>query len=149
MLGTIPTAGEAMHKVVFDTDVFSEILKGTSDPIRRRARFYHAAIGYYTISSITVMEIVYGWRKDANDRALTLFHDILRGTEVLELDREAAWLAGQINHDLEQAGTKIGCEDPLIAAVAITRKLPLVTRNVRHFQCVREAGHFLEIETWL
>jgi predicted nucleic acid-binding protein len=72
----------------------------------------------------------------------------LRHTEVLDFDQQAAWLAGQINYGLERAGTTIGCEDPLIAAIAITRDLPLVTGNVRHFEYVRELGHSLVIETW-
>jgi tRNA(fMet)-specific endonuclease VapC len=55
-----------MHRVVLDTDIFAEVLKGRNALIRKRARAYRAAFGHYTITSITVMEIVYGRRKDGN-----------------------------------------------------------------------------------
>lgn len=137
-----------MHKVVFDTDVFSEILKNQSPSLGHRARAYRAAFGCFTISSITVMEIVYGWRKDGNDEALEHFLEILQDVEVLDFDQSAAQVAGHLNAELDRAGTKIGCEDPLIAAVAIARSLPLVTRNLRHFERVKELAFPLIIEPW-
>ncbi len=36
----------------------------------------------------------------------------------------------------------------MIAAVAITSDIPLVTGNVSHFELVRAAGHALTIENW-
>jgi len=36
----------------------------------------------------------------------------------------------------------------MIAAVAITSGIPLVTGNVAHFEFVRAAGHTLTIENW-
>ncbi|HTW41624.1 MAG TPA: PIN domain-containing protein [Solirubrobacteraceae bacterium] len=49
----------------------------------------------------------------------------------IEVDRNIARRAGRIQRD---AGLKIA--DALIAATALERQLPLMTRNRRHFQRV-------------
>jgi len=36
----------------------------------------------------------------------------------------------------------------MIAAIAISNTLPIVTGNVTHFEYVREVGWHLEIENW-
>jgi len=49
-----------LDKVLIDTDIFSEILKGINQQVAARASAYHASVGYYTICTITVLEIVKG-----------------------------------------------------------------------------------------
>ena len=44
-------------------DIFSEILKGVNQNVVARATRYHSTFGYYTISVITVLEIVKGFHK--------------------------------------------------------------------------------------
>jgi tRNA(fMet)-specific endonuclease VapC len=53
-----------MDKALLDTDMFSEILKGIDQRVVAKAVAYRTAFGRYTISVITVMEIVKGfhWR---------------------------------------------------------------------------------------
>ena len=47
-----------MDKTLLDTDLFSEILRGVNQNVVARATSYHSTCGYYTISVITVLEIV-------------------------------------------------------------------------------------------
>jgi predicted nucleic acid-binding protein len=47
-----------MSRVLLDTDIFSEILKGKNETVKKHAAQYLAAEDKYTISAITVMEIV-------------------------------------------------------------------------------------------
>ncbi len=47
-----------MTRRLLDTDIFSEILKGIDPRVVTRATAYKAEIGRYTISTITVMEVV-------------------------------------------------------------------------------------------
>jgi predicted nucleic acid-binding protein len=49
-----------MAKSLLDTDMFSEILKGVDPVVAQRATAYRTAFGHYTISAITVLEIVKG-----------------------------------------------------------------------------------------
>jgi len=52
-----------MDRALLDTDIFSEILKGIDQKVIARAAAYRAAFGHYTLSVITVMEMVKGFHK--------------------------------------------------------------------------------------
>ncbi len=52
-----------MNKTLLDTDILSEILKGKNADIIKRAGDYRAAFGQYTVSVITITEIVKGFHK--------------------------------------------------------------------------------------
>jgi len=52
-----------MSKVLLDTDILSEILKGKSAVVTARARTYLAQQGSFTASPVSVAEIVYGLRR--------------------------------------------------------------------------------------
>ena len=47
-----------MRKALLDTDIFSEILKGIDAQVAVYAALYHATFRQYTISTLTVVEIV-------------------------------------------------------------------------------------------
>ena len=92
-----------MTKVLLDTDILSEILKGKSAVVTARAGKYLAQQGCFTTSAITVAEIVYGFRRVGREDRVTQFEASLDTAEVLALDDAAARLAGRINADLERA----------------------------------------------
>jgi predicted nucleic acid-binding protein len=137
-----------MTKVLLDTDILSEILKGKSAVVTARAGKYLAQQGCFTTSAITVAEVVYGFRRVGREDRVTQFEASLEVAEVLALDDAAARLAGRINADLERAGRVIGMPDVLIAAIALRNGLPIVTGNVAHFEYVRLVGYDLYIDNW-
>ena len=47
-----------MNKSLLDTDILSEIIKGFDQTVARNAATYRQSYGHYTLSAITVMEIV-------------------------------------------------------------------------------------------
>jgi len=47
-----------MDRALLDTDIFSEVLKGVDQAVVAKATAYFSTFGRYTISTITVMEIV-------------------------------------------------------------------------------------------
>lgn len=112
-----------MAKVLLDTDILSEILKGKNAAVAAKASAYLAEHGQFTTSSVTVAEIVYGLRRVGREDRVALFEASLADAEVLPFDDEAARLAGRINADLERVGRVIGLPDVMIAAVAIRRAL--------------------------
>ena len=63
---------------------------------------------------------------------------------VLEFGEEDARYAGEIRSSLERMGRPIGTYDLLIAGQALSRKLTLVTANVKEFGRVRG----LDWEDW-
>jgi predicted nucleic acid-binding protein len=55
---------------------------------------------------------------------------------VLPLDRAAAEKAAEVRRKLDHTGQPIGMGDSLIAGIALTHNLPLLTRNRKHFERV-------------
>ena len=137
-----------MTRSLLDTDIFSEVMKGRNANVVQAARGYLATHEQLTISAVTVMEVSYGLRRAGRTEQLAAFEAMLANIEVLPLGDAAGLLAGHMKADLDARGTPIGASDVMIAAVAITSGIPLVTGNVSHFEFVRAAGHALTIENW-
>ena len=98
------------------------------------------------ISTITVFELQYGveksqyWQRSSD--ALTKF---LLPLNLIDPDRFSAEEAAVIRAQLEKKGLSIGPYDLLIAGLARSRDLTLVTNNTREFE--RIVG--LHIENWI
>jgi hypothetical protein len=60
--------------------------------------------------------------------------------EVIPLDNKAITLASSVYAQLRKKGTLVDDPDLLIACMCITRGLPIVTGNVKHFERFREFG---------
>ncbi len=137
-----------MDKSLLDTDIFSEILKGVNAHVIAQATAYRSAFGRYTISTVTVMEIVKGLHKLQREDRIQQFVAGLSSVEVLTLDVRSAELAGRIYADLERTGQPIGRADPMIAAIALQHGLVLVTGNLAHYQRIQSLGYALRLEDW-
>lgn len=137
-----------MPKSLLDTDMFSEILKGVDPVVAQRATAYRATFGNYTISAITVLEIVKGLHKVRREERIQQFLQGLVQVEVLALDARSGELAGRISADLERSGQPIGRADPMVAAIALQHGLTLVTGNTAHYERVKALGYALDIENW-
>jgi tRNA(fMet)-specific endonuclease VapC len=137
-----------MPKTLLDTDTFSEVLKRKNPNVSRNATAYRSAFGFYTVSIITVVEMVKGFQRvGRQDRIDSLLRG-LASEEVLPLDYEAGVLAGRIYGELERTGQTIGRADPMIAAIAIQQNLALATGNMRHFDRIQHLGFPLVIVDW-
>lgn len=122
-----------MTKAILDTDILSEILRNRNPAVASRATAYRRELGHYTICSITVMEVVCGYRRAGKLERLSNFRERLTHVEVLSFNSATADLAGCIDADLQKSGQVIGRADPMIAAIAIEHDLILVTGNTSHF----------------
>jgi tRNA(fMet)-specific endonuclease VapC len=138
----------AMDKVLLDTDMFSEILKGINPQVASRSAAYREVFGKYTISVITVMEIIKGLHKVQRESQIDIFIQGLHKLEVLQVDSLIAETAGRIYADLERRGQTIGYADPLIAATALHHKRVLVTGNQSHYQRIQALGYPLKLDNW-
>lgn len=87
------------------------------------------------ISSVTLMELIYGAEKSAMpEKNLRVVESFVARLEVLTYDIEAATHTGQIRAELAKLGTPIGPYDSIIAAHARSQGLILVTNNTREFE---------------
>ena len=137
-----------MKKILLDTDIFSEILKQKNEKVANRAKKYHSHFGYYTISTITVLEIIKGFHKIRREDHISRFLSAISGTEILTLNIKSAELGGRIYADLERIGQPIGRADPMIAAIALENDLALSTGNISHYQRIQNVGYDLKLDNW-
>lgn len=132
-----------MLKFMLDTNIAIYTLKNKPAPVRE---IFKKNDGQICLSSVSYMELVFGAERSSDpQRNLRSLEGFAARLEVLALDIEAAFHAGQIRADLAARGTPIGPFDQLIAGHARSRGLILVTNNDREFS--RVAG--LRTENWV
>jgi predicted nucleic acid-binding protein len=139
--------------LVLDTDTLSELCRGNLR-IREQAASYLAKFGRLTLTSITAFERLRGYQLAITDgqpfeRQLQAFEALLSASIVLPFDEEAARVAARIWSSVARKHRRhIG--DILIAAVAVSRQLPLVTRNRRDFvRLAAASGIDLRLVNWM
>ncbi len=120
-----------MAMILVDSDVLIDYLRGR-EPVRTVLQELFPA-GRLRTTVISQFELLAGSRQDAQGRAVT---ELLSVLKIVELDTESAALAGKLKRDLAAAENDIGMADCLIAGIALTNDLPLLTRNRRHFERV-------------
>ena len=81
-----------MDKSLLDTDIFSEVLKAKNPSVVQIARTYRQQFARYTISAVTVTEMVKGFEKMGRDDLTGRLATALLGEDILPLDRESAVL---------------------------------------------------------
>jgi tRNA(fMet)-specific endonuclease VapC len=128
---------------ILDTDILSEFLRGNQNVINKVDEHVNE-YGFISLSIITYYEILNGLLyKDAR-KQLTRFEEFVELNKVVPLTLRMAKEAASIQADLRKKGLEIGHTDTLIAGIAITSSLQLVTNNTDHFN--RIAG--LDIANW-
>jgi tRNA(fMet)-specific endonuclease VapC len=137
-----------VNKALLDTDILSEIIKGIDPTVGRNAAAYYHAFGQFTLSAVTVMEIVQGFQRKLSVRKLQAFIAQIAAEEVIDFNKADGELAGRIGGELDRTGRPIGEADAMIAAIALRHGLELVTGNTAHFQRVQQLGHPLTLANW-
>jgi tRNA(fMet)-specific endonuclease VapC len=137
-----------VNKTLLDTDILSEIGKGINQTVARKAMAYRQTHGFLTLSVISVMEVIQGYQWVGATNRIEAFRHSLTTEEILPFDQAVADLAGQIAGDLDRTGKPIGRCDPMIAVIAITHGLELVTGNTSHYQRVQQLGYPLVLVNW-
>jgi tRNA(fMet)-specific endonuclease VapC len=142
------TDKEALNKSLLGTDILSEVLRARNLSVISQANAYLARFERYTISVMTVMEIVQGWHRLQRDDRITQFLAMINTAEVLPMNIAISELAGRIFGDLQRMGQPIGVADTVIAATAIENNLTLITGNQAHYQRIQALNYTLVIENW-
>ncbi|MEB3900623.1 tRNA(fMet)-specific endonuclease VapC [Pseudomonas putida] len=132
-----------MLRYMLDTNICIFTIKNKPQCVREAFNRHH---GQLSISTITLMELIYGAEKSAApERNLAVIEGFAARLEVLEYDNHAAAHTGQLRAELAREGRPIGPYDQMIAGHARARGLVLVTNNRRAF--LRVPG--LRVEDWL
>lgn len=128
---------------LLDTNTCIRFLNGRSESIRLRLE--EVPPDRISLCSVVKAELFYGAAKSV-DPSKTL-NRTLRFAErfvSLPFDDSAALHYGEIRALLEKAGTPIGPNDLLIAAITLAHQATLVTHNTREFSRVSE----LQLTDW-
>lgn len=137
-----------MTKALLDTDILSEISKAVDQTVLQNAEAYLDERPQLTFTSISVYEVLYGLGVKTATRQMREFLELVQEHEEVTPTASDYRLAADIRAALHRAGTPIGSADPVIAACALARRLPLVTGNTRHYGYVQSAGFPLLLLNW-
>lgn len=137
-----------MEQVLLDIDIFSEILKQKNEKVLSAAKAYRQMFGCYTISTVTILELVKGFHKIQREDSIQRLPSMLQHIELLTLTATSAEIAGRIYADLERGGQTVGRADPIIAAIAIEKNLVLCTGNEKHYNRIQQLGYPLFVTNW-
>ncbi len=128
---------------LLDTNVCIHVLNSSAPEVV--ARFSAESPATLRLCSVVKAELLYGARKsDRVARVLTSLDRFFRPLISVPFDDECAHEYGRIRADLARAGTPIGANDLMIAAIARRHDLTVVTHNTDEF--VRVVG--LAVEDW-
>jgi tRNA(fMet)-specific endonuclease VapC len=129
---------------LLDTDICIYLIK--KHPPEILDRFREHSPQDVAISSITLFELQYGVEKSKyRQRSEDALAKFLLPLNLIDLDRWGAEEAAVIRAQVEKKGISIGPYDLLIAGLARSRDLTLVTNNIREFE--RIGG--LRLENWI
>jgi tRNA(fMet)-specific endonuclease VapC len=129
-------------RYVFDTNTCIYALKLQGRVV---ARMREHGPDEIVVTTVTLAELWFGAHKSVRRAAVRRDVDaFLEPFEVLPFDREAADSYSRTRSDLERVGRPIGERDLLIASIALSRGLAVVTNNVAEF--ARVPG--LKTEDW-
>lgn len=133
-----------MKPSMLDTDILSEFLRGNPKVILK-VEDYLQMFGYINLSIITYYEILNGLLYKDAKKQLVRFEEFVSFNKVIPLTQRMAKSAASIQAELRKKGLEIGHTDTLIAGIAITNDLQLVTNNTAHFKRIKG----LSVGNWM
>lgn len=130
-------------RYLLDTNTCIRYLNGRSPHIRQHIEALQAQD--ICVCAVVKAEMFYGAMKSRFPKQnLEKQRRFLNGFISFPFDDQAAEVYGRVRAQLEQAGTPIGPNDLLIAAIAIANQATLVSHNTREFGRIEQ----LQIEDW-
>jgi tRNA(fMet)-specific endonuclease VapC len=138
--------------VLLDTDTLSELSRGNATVVAA-THAYLRAFGRLTISAVTVFERLRGYRQAIRSgkpyhRQLHAFEALVQNSVVLPFDGQSAAVSATIWASCTRAQRQ-NLGDILIAGIAVSRQIPLVTRNKRDFETLsKNAELTLRLVDW-
>ena len=130
-------------RYLLDTNICIYLIKKHSPEILDRLREHSPQD--VAISTITLFELQYGVEKSQyKQRSEDALNKFLLPLNIIDMDRSAALEAAVIRAQLENKGISIGPYDLLIAGLARSQDMTLVTNNTKEFKRVVN----LRLEDW-
>ena len=129
---------------LLDTDTCIYLIRKQSPELIERFKYHKISI--ISISVVSYFELEYGVQNSSNIRQnKAALNKFINSIHLIDMDRSAADYAALILADLKKKGTTIGPYDTLIAGIALSNNLILVSNNIQEFERVEG----LKVENWL
>lgn len=123
----------AENRVCIDTDVIIDFLRKKSpgrEIFKKCLKQYECYITF-----VTGFEIYLGMK---SDKQRTTFEIISEQLKLLPIDIEAVKKSAEVVKELRKKNQEIGLMDSIIAGICINNNIELETKNVKHFNRVKE-----------
>lgn len=117
--------------MIFDTCFVIDFLYGDKDAIKFLSE---NILNDLEILSISVFEL---YQKKKSPKKEFLTSKFLERFNIIDLNMPISIKGGKIFSELKSKGLEIDGEDCLIAACALSKDSPVVTRNVKHFKRIK------------
>ncbi len=129
--------------MILDTCFIIDLLNNQEEAVKKAQELDKKNSSLFT-TSITVFEIWQGIADLKDQRKLEKINILLEKLGLLNFDQESAKIGGKIHSELYLSGKPIQPEDSMIAGICIKNGQKLLTRNIKHFERVKE----LEVEIY-
>ena len=129
--------------MILDTSFIIDLLKGNRLAVDKVIELENSSKPILA-TAISVFEIWQGTADIKNEGKKQRILDMMGSFGLLVLDFESAKEGGEIHSRLEKKGMQIEPEDSMIAGICIKNNKKIMTRNVKHFNRIKD----LEIETY-
>lgn len=117
---------------LLDTNVCIQLWQRKN--LKVRSRFEQFSPNEVALCSVVKAELLFGAQRSQNREAnLSLLGKLFAPLSSYEFDDSAAAHYAKIRSDLSQSGQIIGANDLLIAAIALSNGLTLITHNTSEF----------------
>ena len=125
------------HRIIIDTDVLIDFLRNKKDAVAFITQLEEKKTILST-TAVNAFELYYGAHKSKQSaQTLQATKKLLDRLVLFPLTPRSAQRAGFIYAELESEGQPIGLRDTFIAAIALTRKCSVATRNTEHFNKIK------------
>jgi len=130
-------------KYLLDTDILIFWLKGNQSIETKAVQLGLEQLSY---SIVSLAELYFGaYHSQYLEKNLLTIEIVKQKLQLLNFDEESAKLFGKIKAKLKQQGNIILDADIMIASIALSHELILVTNNSNHFQRIPH----LKLENWI
>ena len=123
--------------VCFDTSFVIDFLRGDKKAVSMVENFKEKD-EFMSLAAPSLIELIssaqLGIKRNQEKDKISRF---ISSITVLSLDKDSAFLAGELEGDLIMAGEQIGNSDVMIGAIAKSNGESLITRNVKHFSNIQ------------
>lgn len=130
--------------VVLDTDILIGFLRDDREAVGKITKLIEQHVILYT-TSINTAELYFGaFLSENTETNLKVVEKLIKTLNVIPFELTHSKFYGEIRANLQKKGELINELDIFIAAIAVEKDIPIITRNAKHFKRILK----LQVESW-